>query len=77
MAVKQDRNRLREVKIRVAVRREDIARLRKEIADLDAEAKELRDRLAAAQKRQGPAPETPTAATAVFSGANIFGSQGM
>lgn len=72
MTVQTDRRRLQQVKIRMAVKREDIARLRKEITDLNAEAKELSGRLASGQKPQTPEPESASSTDTVFSGSNIF-----
>lgn len=75
MTIQRDRNRLRQVKIRMAVKREDIARLRKEIAELTAEANELNGRLASAQKPQKPEPEISTGTETIFSGSNIFAAR--
>lgn len=75
MTIQKDRNRLRQVKIRMAVKREDIARLRKEIAELIAEANELNGRLASAQKPQKPEPEISTGTETIFSGSNIFAAR--
>ena len=72
MTVQRDRRRLQQVKIRMAVKREDIARLRKEITELNAEAKELSGRLASVQDPQTPEPGSSTGTDSVFSGSNIF-----
>ncbi|RJE82088.1 hypothetical protein D3P04_21765 [Paracoccus onubensis] len=75
MTIQRDRNRLRQVKIKMAVKREDIARLRKEIAELNAEANELNGRLASAQTPQKPESEISTGTESIFSGSNIFAAR--